>query len=110
MYDNSDVAALTVSAGLVVLSFSQLTFGGVSLGRILMVLLVLYCARMGGVSGGTVAGEHSVHFFGPMEEIEIRHRADSREIFARGALRAAAFAVGAEPGLYTVDDVLFGGL
>lgn len=62
------------------------------------------------VRGGTVAGEHSVHFFGPMEEIEIRHRADSREIFARGALRAAAFAVGAEPGLYTVDDVLFGGL
>lgn len=56
VYDNSDVAALTVSAGLVVLSFSQLTFGGVSLGRILMVLLVLYCARMGGVSGGTVAG------------------------------------------------------
>lgn len=62
------------------------------------------------VRGGTVAGEHSVHFFGPMEEIEIRHRADSREIFARGALRAAAFAVEAKPGLYTVDDVLFGGL
>lgn len=60
--------------------------------------------------GGTVAGEHSVRFFGPMEEIEIRHRADSREIFARGALRAAQFAVQARPGLYTVEDVLFGGL
>ena len=59
--------------------------------------------------GGTVAGEHSVRFFGPMEEIELRHRADSREIFARGALRAAQFAVSAKPGLYTVDDVIFGG-
>ena len=44
-----------------------------------------------------------------MEEIELRHRADSREIFARGALRAAAFAVTAKPGLYSMEDVLFGG-
>lgn len=58
--------------------------------------------------GGTVAGEHSVYFFGPMEEIELRHRADSREIFARGALRAAQFAAGAKPGLYSVEDVIFG--
>ncbi len=59
------------------------------------------------VRGGTVAGEHSVKFFGQLEEIELRHRADSREIFARGALRAAAFAAGARPGLYTMEDVLF---
>lgn len=59
--------------------------------------------------GGTVAGEHSVRFFGQLEEIELRHRADSREIFARGALRAAAFAVKAQPGLYSMEDVLFGG-
>lgn len=59
--------------------------------------------------GGTVAGEHSVHFFGQMEEIELRHRADSREIFARGALRAARFAAQAKPGLYDMEDVLFGG-
>ena len=64
---------------------------------------------MHALRGGTVAGEHSVHFFGKMEEIELRHRADSREIFARGAVRAAKFAVDAKPGLYTVDDVLFGG-
>ncbi len=64
---------------------------------------------MHALRGGTVAGEHSVHFFGPMEEIELRHRADSREIFARGALRAAAFVVGAKPGLYSVEDVIFGG-
>ena len=60
------------------------------------------------VRGGTVAGEHSVFFYGPMEEIELRHRADSREIFARGAVRAAQFAVSAKPGLYSIDDVLFG--
>lgn len=59
--------------------------------------------------GGTIAGEHSVHFFGQMEEIELRHRADSRAIFARGALRAAKFAVQAKPGLYDMEDVLFGG-
>ena len=61
------------------------------------------------VRGGTAAGEHSLRFFGRMEELELRHRADSREIFAQGALRAAAFARKAEPGLYDMEDVLFGG-
>ena len=64
---------------------------------------------MHALRGGTVAGEHSVHFFGAMEEIELRHRADSREIFARGAVRAAQFAAQAKPGLYDMEDVLFGG-
>lgn len=64
---------------------------------------------MHALRGGTVAGEHSVHLFGQLEEIELRHRADSREIFARGALRAAEFAVSAKPGLYDMEDVLFGG-
>ena len=59
--------------------------------------------------GGTVAGEHRVQFFGAMEEVELRHRADSREIFARGALTAAGFASQAKPGLYDMEDVLFGG-
>ena len=62
---------------------------------------------MHALRGGTVAGAHSVYFFGGMEEIELRHRADSREIFARGALRAAAFAAKAKPGLYDMEDVLF---
>ena len=61
------------------------------------------------VRGGTVAGEHRLYFFGPMEELELRHRADSREIFALGALRAAAFATRAPNGLYDMDDVIFGG-
>ena len=39
--------------------------------------------------GGTVAGTHSVHFFGPDEELEFTHRATSRRIFVLGALKAA---------------------
>ena len=54
--EGADVAALTVTAGILVLSFSQLTFWGVSLGRIALVLMVLYCARLGGISGGAVSG------------------------------------------------------
>ena len=61
------------------------------------------------IRGGTVAGEHSLRFYGAKEEIEIRHRADSREIFANGALKAVRFVVNAKAGLYTMDDVLFGG-
>ena len=56
--------------------------------------------------GGDVAGEHTVTFFGPQERIEITHRATSRVIFARGALKAARFAASQKPGLYTMDDVL----
>ena len=63
---------------------------------------------MHALRGGTVAGEHRVLFFGEKEELEIRHRADDREIFARGAMRALAFAVNAAPGLYNMEDVLFG--
>ena len=57
--------------------------------------------------GGTVAGEHSVFFFGEDEILEFRHSAASRKIFAVGALKAARFAVQREPGLYSVDDMLF---
>ena len=64
---------------------------------------------MHALRGGTVAGEHRVLFFGEKEELEIRHRADGREIFARGAMRALAFAANAKPGLYNMEDVLFGG-
>lgn len=56
VYDGGDVAALTVSLGIVVLAFTEVSVMGVSLGRILVVLLVLYCARAGGISGGAVAG------------------------------------------------------
>ncbi|MCI9553184.1 MAG: SpoIIE family protein phosphatase [Acutalibacter sp.] len=56
VFDSGDVACLTVSLGIVVLAFSQVNVFGVSVGRILMVLLVVYCARAGGIAGGAVAG------------------------------------------------------
>lgn len=63
---------------------------------------------MHSLRGGTVAGEHSVRFFGAQEELELRHRADSRRIFAVGAVRAAQFVAGRPAGLYDMNDVLFG--
>lgn len=56
--------------------------------------------------GGDIAGEHSVIFYGQQESVEITHRANSRVIFAKGALRAARFAVTQPAGLYSMDDVL----
>ena len=56
--------------------------------------------------GGDVAGEHTVIFAGEGERIELTHRAGSRQIFARGAVRAAAWCVGRKPGLYGMADVL----
>ena len=56
--------------------------------------------------GGDVVGEHSVIFAGEGERIELTHKATSREIFARGALRAARWAAGRKPGFYAMKDVL----
>jgi 4-hydroxy-tetrahydrodipicolinate reductase len=55
---------------------------------------------------GDVVGDHTVIFTGPNERLELTHRAGSREIFARGALRAAQWVVGKPPGLYSMQDVL----
>ena len=55
---------------------------------------------------GDVVGEHTVTFAGPSERLELTHRADSREIFARGALRAAQWIVGKRAALYSMQDVL----
>jgi 4-hydroxy-tetrahydrodipicolinate reductase len=55
---------------------------------------------------GEVVGEHTVIFTGPGERLELTHRANSREIFARGALRAAQWIIGKSSGLYTMQDVL----
>ena len=55
---------------------------------------------------GDVVGEHTVIFSGPAERLELTHRAGSREIFARGALRAAGWIIGRPPGLYSMQDVL----
>ena len=56
--------------------------------------------------GGDVVGDHTVFFFGEGERVELTHRATSRDQFARGALRAAAWIVGRPPGLYEMRDVL----
>jgi len=56
--------------------------------------------------GGSVVGDHSVIFAGPDERLELTHRAASREIFARGALRAAKWIIGKPPGIYSMQDVL----
>ena len=56
--------------------------------------------------GGTVAGDHDVHFLGPEERLILSHRAESRAIFARGALAAARFLVGKPAGLYAMRDVV----
>ncbi len=56
--------------------------------------------------GGTVAGEHSVNFFGDNETLEFRHFAESRRIFALGALRAIKWLGSKSAGLYTMDDFM----
>jgi 4-hydroxy-tetrahydrodipicolinate reductase len=58
------------------------------------------------IRGGAVVGEHRVVFYGAGEEVEVVHRALSRRTFATGALRAARFVATAEPGLYSMRDVL----
>jgi 4-hydroxy-tetrahydrodipicolinate reductase len=58
--------------------------------------------------GGTVAGEHDVVFAGDEERLILSHRAESRTIFARGALAAARFLVGKPAGVYSMRDVVSG--
>jgi 4-hydroxy-tetrahydrodipicolinate reductase len=58
------------------------------------------------VRGGDVVGEHTAHFLGPGERMEIVHRAASRAVFARGAVRAARWAIAQPPGVYSMRDVL----
>ena len=57
--------------------------------------------------GGTVAGEHTVYFFGEDETLKLTHTAASRKIFVAGALRAAQALARCAPGYYTLDELLF---
>lgn len=59
--------------------------------------------------GGDVVGDHTVYFYGTGERLELTHRAQSREAFASGAVRAAAWIAGKSPGAYSIRDVLLGG-
>jgi 4-hydroxy-tetrahydrodipicolinate reductase len=58
------------------------------------------------VREGDVVGEHTVIFSGSGEHLELTHRAESREIFALGALRAAKWIINKPPELYSMQDVL----
>ena len=58
------------------------------------------------VRGGTIVGEHEVIYAGEDEVIEFKHTAYSKAIFAKGAVSAAAFLAGKEPGLYDMSDVI----
>ena len=58
------------------------------------------------VSGGDVVGDHTVLFATKGERLELTHKASSRDTFANGALRAAAWVVKQKPGLYDMQDVL----
>ena len=56
--------------------------------------------------GGDVVGDHSVIFAADGERLELTHKSASRQTYARGALKAAAWARGKSPGLYTMADVM----
>jgi 4-hydroxy-tetrahydrodipicolinate reductase len=56
--------------------------------------------------GGSVAGDHTVHFLADNERLSLSHLAENRAIFARGAVRAALWLIGREPGRYKMPEVL----
>lgn len=58
------------------------------------------------IRGGTIVGEHTVIFAGDEETVSIHHSAQSRQVFARGALAAARFLAGKPAGLYSMQDLI----
>jgi len=58
------------------------------------------------IRGGTVSGDHDVLFLGENEVITLSHRAESKKVFAVGAVRAAKFVAGKPPAMYDMKDVL----
>ena len=62
------------------------------------------------VRGGGIVGEHDVLFCGPEEVLTLSHSAGSRGVFADGAVQAALYVAGREPGYYTMTDLLRGKL
>jgi 4-hydroxy-tetrahydrodipicolinate reductase len=58
--------------------------------------------------GGDVVWDHTVYFLGPGERLELTHRAHTRDTFAQGAVRVAAWLAGRAPGFYTLEDTLSG--
>jgi len=64
---------------------------------------------MHSVRGGDVAGEHQLHLLGDGERLLLSHAATGRRTFALGALRAAQFIIGREPGIYGMEDLAVAG-
>ncbi len=60
------------------------------------------------IRAGDIVGDHMVILAGPSERVELTHRAQSRDVFAQGALRAARFVARHRPGLYDMSHVLRG--
>ena len=58
------------------------------------------------VRGGNIVGDHEVIYAGPNEVIEITHRAQSRDVFADGAIKAAGFLKGKPAGMYSMEDII----
>lgn len=58
------------------------------------------------IRGGNIVGYHEANFINELESIKIAHEAYDRKVFAQGALEAAKFIIGKEPGLYSMKDVL----
>ena len=58
------------------------------------------------IRGGSVVGKHDVHFFGQGESICISHEAESKDVFARGAVRAAKFLADKKPGMYDINSII----
>jgi 4-hydroxy-tetrahydrodipicolinate reductase len=58
------------------------------------------------VRGGTISGEHSVIFAGEDEVIEINHKAQSKKLFAQGAIKAAKYIIKKEKGLYNMTNLI----
>ena len=61
---------------------------------------------MHSIRGGDVVGDHTVIFATDGERLELTHKAASRDTFALGALRAARWIVGKQPGIYDMENVL----
>ena len=59
------------------------------------------------IRGGDIVGDHTVLFAGIGERVEVSHRAQSRESFASGAVRAARWIINAPKGLHDISEVLF---
>src|SRR5512136_3284998 len=58
------------------------------------------------IRGGDIIGDHTVYFIGMGERIELTHRAHTRDMFSRGAVRASKWVITQKPGLYDMQDVL----